>query len=105
MSQFTPVSALTGGVMIGLARGLLLLSSGRIAGISGILGGALAAPARAASWRWAFLAGMLCAGTALARLWPARFSLEGLPGGGTTLLAGLLVGIGSRLGNGCTSGH
>jgi uncharacterized membrane protein YedE/YeeE len=105
MNHFTPISALMGGVIIGLASGLLLLSSGQIAGISGILGGALAPRARAASWRWAFLAGMLVAGAALARLWPARFSLEGLPGWGTTLLAGLLVGIGSRLGNGCTSGH
>jgi uncharacterized protein len=105
MSHFTPWSALLGGVLIGLASGLLLSSSGQIAGISGILGGALARPARGASWRWAFLAGMLLAGVALARLWPARFSLAGLPGWGPTVLAGLLVGAGSRLGSGCTSGH
>lgn len=105
MNHFTPVSALAGGVIIGLASGLLLLSSGQIAGISGILGGTLAPPARAAGWRWAFLLGMLAAGASLARLWPARFSLEGLPGWSATVLAGLLVGIGSRLGNGCTSGH
>jgi|SRR6185436_20353693 len=105
MSHFTPWSALLGGILIGLASGLLLLSSGQIAGISGILAGALTRPARAATWRWAFLAGMLLAGFALARLWPARFSLQGLPSAGGAALAGLLVGVGTRLGSGCTSGH
>jgi len=105
MSHFTPWSALIGGLLIGLASGLLLLSSGQIAGISGILAGALARPARGASWRWSFLAGMLLCGAVLAQLWPARFTLEGLPGWRTAGLAGLLVGAGSRLGSGCTSGH
>jgi uncharacterized protein len=105
MSSFTPWSALFGGTLIGLASGLLLLSSGQIAGISGILGGALARPARGATWRWAFLAGMLCAGAVLAWLWPARFTLSGLPSWGLAAGAGLLVGVGTRLGSGCTSGH
>jgi uncharacterized membrane protein YedE/YeeE len=105
MSHFTPWPSLAGGIVIGVASGLLLLSSGQIAGISGILAGALTRPARGASWRWAFLAGMLLAGLGLARLWPARFSLPGLPSLGLAGLAGLLVGVGTRLGNGCTSGH
>lgn len=105
MTDFTPWSSLLGGVLIGLASGLLLLSSGQIAGISGILGGALARPSQGASWRWAFLAGMLLTGVVLARTWSERFSLAGVPGWGLTVLAGLLVGIGTRLGNGCTSGH
>jgi len=105
MSHFTPWSALLGGILIGFASGLLLLSSGQIAGISGILGGALTRASKGATWRWAFLAGMLVMGLALAQLWPARFSLSGLPSWGSTVLAGLLVGVGTRLGNGCTSGH
>ena len=105
MSDFTPGASLAGGLVIGLASGLLLLSSGQIAGISGILGGAFTRPARGASWRWAFLAGMFLAGLALARVWPERFSLIGLPSMGRAALAGLLVGVGSQLGSGCTSGH
>lgn len=105
MSHFTPWSALLGGMLIGLASGLLLLSSGQIAGISGILGGALTRPAHGSTWRWAFLAGMLLMGALLQQLWPARFSLAGLPSWGVSAFAGLLVGVGTRLGNGCTSGH
>ena len=72
MNDFTSGAGLLGGILIGSASGLLLLSSGQIAGISGILGGALARPSQGASWRWAFLAGMSSSGAVLAWLWGER---------------------------------
>ncbi|MDB5841910.1 MAG: YeeE/YedE [Herminiimonas sp.] len=103
-ANFTPWSSLAGGVLIGLATALFLLVTGRIAGISGIVGG-LFRPAKGdIGWRIAFVAGLVLA--------PAVFSLVApLPvvriDAGSTLLvlAGLLVGLGSRYGSGCTSGH
>ena len=105
MNGFTPVSALAGGAMIGASAALFLLLNGRIAGISGILGGLLAPPSRETGWRAAFVAGLVLAPFASAglsgRLPPvtvgASFPL--------LILAGLLVGFGARLGAGCTSGH
>jgi uncharacterized protein len=105
MHDFTPFSSLFGGILIGLASGLLLLSSGQIAGISGIVGGVLSRPTRAGSWRWSFLSGMLLTALASYALWPARFALTGLPSAAWVALAGLFVGVGSVLSNGCTSGH
>lgn len=105
MAAFDPVSALIGGVLIGLAAVLLLAGSGRIAGISGILGGALERPRGDVAWRWLFLGGLL-AGAALHQ-WLEPAAIEprtGFPGW-ALLVAGLLVGVGTRLGNGCTSGH
>jgi uncharacterized membrane protein YedE/YeeE len=97
--------ALAGGALIGLAAALLLATNGRIAGISGILGGALEPQAGELSWRLAFLGGLLSAGLVAGFLFPARVSLDGAPGLVLVALAGLLVGFGTRLGNGCTSGH
>jgi uncharacterized membrane protein YedE/YeeE len=105
MENFTPVSALLGGILIGLSATLLLLASGRIAGISGILGGLLVPKAGEAGWRLAFLLGLIAAPLLYAAV------AGGLPPitvtSSTALLAagGLLVGFGSRLGSGCTSGH
>jgi uncharacterized membrane protein YedE/YeeE len=105
METFTPLSALVGGAMIGAAAAMLLVLDGRIAGISGIVGG-LMRPARGEIvWRLAFIAGLLLAPLA----WAAAGG--GLPrivvGAPAWLVvaAGLLVGFGSRLGSGCTSGH
>jgi uncharacterized membrane protein YedE/YeeE len=103
-SHFTPAAALAGGILIGLATALLLLANGRVAGISGILGGLLR-PARGdTGWRIAFLLGLSTAPLA----WLAAGSMppaqiDHAPG----LLAagGVLVGIGARFGSGCTSGH
>lgn len=105
ITTFTPYSALAGGVLIGLSAVLLLLASGRIAGISGILGGVLAPRAGDTTWRVAFIVGLLAGPllyTALAGGAPpvALTSLVGL-----LIVAGLVVGYGSRLGSGCTSGH
>ncbi|MDP4006477.1 YeeE/YedE family protein [Methylobacterium sp. NEAU K] len=105
MDNFTPISAVTGGLMIGASAALFLLLNGRIAGISGILGGLLAPPSRGAGWRLAFLAGLVLAPLAYVG---AGFSLPPATVGASFPLlavAGLLVGFGARLGAGCTSGH
>lgn len=104
-SAFTPGAALAGGALIGLAAVLFVLLNGRIAGISGIAGGLLKPMRGDLAWRVAFVAGLLLA--------PAVYDLiaGGLPelhvdaGAGTLVVAGLLVGIGTRYGSGCTSGH
>ena len=103
-NHFTPVQALAGGAMIGLAAAALLLLNGRIAGISGILGGLLRPVKNDIAWRVAFLAGLLLApiGYALVAPLPAAQVDSGTA---TLLIAGLLVGLGTRYGSGCTSGH
>jgi len=103
-TPFTPFTATLGGLLIGCAAVLLLLVNGRIAGISGILGGALSPRSEDRSWRMAFLLGLPIGALAVAAL---RGGLEiqvstSLP---TLIAAGLLVGFGTRLGGGCTSGH
>ena len=105
MTEFTPVSALVGGAFIGLAAVVLMALNGRIAGISGIAGGLLVNRGGDRAWRWLFIAGLL-GGVALHELLrPDAFALrEGFP---PLLLiaAGVIVGIGTRMGSGCTSGH
>lgn len=101
----TALGALQGGALIGLSTALLLLLNGKIAGISGIVG-ALLGPTRGdTAWRLFFLAGLVGGGAAMWFLSPGSFQLENLPSGSTAAAAGLLVGFGTRLGNGCTSGH
>jgi uncharacterized membrane protein YedE/YeeE len=103
-NAFTPWSALAGGALIGLAAAMYALLNGRIAGISGILGGVLDPTAGDRPWRVAFVTGLIAA--PLAFLLVARPALPQIAtGDGALILAGLLVGIGSRLGSGCTSGH
>jgi len=100
----TPWTAALGGVLIGLAASLLVLFCGRIAGISGIVGGLLRPQRGDLGWRIAFVLGLLAAPAAysLFRALPAAHVEAGTP---ALLLAGLLVGFGTRLGSGCTSGH
>jgi hypothetical protein len=105
-AAFTPISALIGGLMIGAAASLMWLALGRIAGISGILGRALQGSDGAERiWRTLFLIG-LPAGAALAVLagWAASPSAPPTQLG-LAIIGGLLVGFGTRLGSGCTSGH
>lgn len=99
------LKGLIGGVLIGGAAILLLLADGKIAGISGMVGGLFRARARWEGWRIAFLSGLL-AGGALAPLagWTVFVPLSGQTVG-TLLAAGLLVGFGTQIGSGCTSGH
>lgn len=105
MAEFDWIPALAGGALIGLAATLLLGGIGRIAGISGIVGGVLERPRGDSAWRWLFLAALL-AGAALHRYIDA---VSVTPRSGYPVLAllaaGLLVGLGTRLGSGCTSGH
>ncbi len=103
MEHFTPVPAAIGGALIGLSAAILWVMKGRIAGISGIVGGLAGWPTDF-GWRIAFLIGLL-AGPFLAIAvlgWPAVTSQAGPF---TLIVAGLLVGVGTRLGGGCTSGH
>ena len=102
------LAPLLGGALIGLSASLLLLSHGRIAGISGVVGSLLMPVRGDVSWRLQFSAGLLAGGLLLAWLLPQAFSAPApLSLGGAAMLAGagLMVGVGSRLGNGCTSGH
>ena len=102
--HFTPWTALAGGMLIGLAAALLILFNGRIAGISGILGGLLRPRSGDLGWRIAFLAGLV--GTPLLYpMWQALPPVQIDAGTPVLLVAGLLVGVGVRYGAGCTSGH
>ncbi len=103
MTDFTPFQSLAGGLLIGAAAALLLLANGRVAGISGIAGGALGATAGDRLWRALFLAG-LPLGAALGSI---AFDGIDAPQASPVLLVagGLLVGYGTQLGSGCTSGH
>ncbi len=102
--HFTPWTALAGGMLIGLAAALLILFNGRIAGISGILGGLLRPRRGDVGWRIAFLAGLV-ATPLLYRLWQALPAVQIDAGTPALIVAGLLVGVGVRYGAGCTSGH
>jgi uncharacterized membrane protein YedE/YeeE len=105
MASFDPISALLGGALIGLASVLLMMLTGRIAGISGILGGCLMLAAGDKVWRFTFIVGLILA--------PVTSGLLGYPlptpdmpaSWVVIAIAGLLVGFGVRLGGGCTSGH
>ncbi len=97
--------ALAGGALIGVASAGLLAGNGRIAGISGITGGALRPRPGDLAWRLWFLAGLVGGGFLLARLAPSLFPAAVTPSAPWLLVAGLLVGVGTRLGGGCTSGH
>jgi len=103
-SAFTPWSALAGGLLIGLSAALFILLNGRIAGISGILGGLLAPKDGDVVWRLAFIGGLLIAPIvwALVAVLPRIQIDAGYP---LLIVAGLVVGISTRYGAGCTSGH
>jgi uncharacterized membrane protein YedE/YeeE len=97
--------AVSGGVLIGLAAGLLLLGAGRIAGVSGIVGGILRPSPGDTAWRVAFVSGLIAGGLGLRIVAPEVFAgprPSSLP---LLVTAGLLVGLGARIGGGCTSGH
>ena len=94
-----------GGVLIGLSASAMLLFNGRIAGISGIVGGVLRLPRNDLDWRIAFVMGLLAGGITLFLLDPGFFSTDLVRSPAAIVVAGLLVGVGVRLGSGCTSGH
>jgi len=107
LAHFTPWASLAGGVLIGLAAALFILFNGRVLGISGIVGGLLRPRAGDLGWRIALLAGLFAAPLVYRALAPAGFISAPRIEAGTALLvlAGLLVGLGTRYGAGCTSGH
>ena len=103
-THFTPWSSLAGGLLIGLATALLLLLSWRIAGISGIVGGLLRPGKGDVAWRVAFVLGLFAAPLVFVLAMPLpRVTIDASTI--TLIIAGLLVGVGTRYGSGCTSGH
>ena len=106
-AHFTPWSSLTGGIVLGIASALFILINGRILGISGILGGLLPPKVGDTTWRIAFLLGMFAAPTVFHAVVPAEYitapRIEATEW--MIVVAGLLVGVGTRYASGCTSGH
>lgn len=103
-THFTPWASLTGGVLIGLSAVMLAAFNGRIAGISGIVGGLMARHPGPMAWRLAFIGGLLLAPWLwrVGMPWPDSTPVSSW---GLLIVAGLLVGVGTRYGSGCTSGH
>ena len=105
MENFTPISGLVGGLLIGLAAALLLLLNGRISGISGIVGGLLAPKSSDAGWRVVFVVGLLLGAFIYMLATGGAIPVTMQASVPVLVAAGLLVGFGTRLGSGCTSGH
>lgn len=105
MHNFTPIPSLIGGLLIGLAASFMLLSHGKVAGISGLYGGLFRRGTSDRSFRLSFVLGLVFTGVALRWLLPHAFVSSGTPKVPLALVAGALVGFGTQLGNGCTSGH
>jgi uncharacterized membrane protein YedE/YeeE len=105
MENFTPLSATLGGVLIGLAAAMMLLFHGRITGVSGVLGGLLAPKPGELGWQLTFTAGLLVGGLALGFALPDGFAVDVIRSPAAIVSAGVIVGFGTRLGSGCTSGH
>ncbi len=105
-THFTPWTSLAGGLLLGLAAALFVLLNGRILGISGILGGLLWPRRGEVGWRLFFLAGLLAAPATWALMAPGALPVPRIEASTLTVaVAGLLVGLGTRYGSGCTSGH
>jgi uncharacterized protein len=105
VGDFTPISGLTGGLLIGLAVALTLLLNGRIAGISGIVGGLVNPKAGDTGWRVAFVIGLPLGALGYILVVGGATPVEVLASPPAILIGGLLVGFGTRMGSGCTSGH
>lgn len=103
--EFAPVLSTLGGALIGVSASAMLLLEGRVAGISGIVGGLFTPKAGDIGWRLAFVAGLVLAGIGGMLLAPDSLAVEVQRAPWMLVVAGLLVGVGTRLGNGCTSGH
>jgi uncharacterized membrane protein YedE/YeeE len=105
MHNFTPVASLFGGILIGLSASAMLLLTGKITGISGVFAGVLRPAKGDTLWKACFVAGLLAGGLVLRLFLPRAFDFGVVRSWDVLAPAGLLVGFGTRLGNGCTSGH
>jgi len=105
VGDFTPISGLIGGILIGLAVALMLLLNGRIAGVSGIVGGLVNPKAGDTGWRAAFVIGLPLGALAYILVAGGPAPVDVLASPPAILIGGLLVGFGTRMGSGCTSGH
>ena len=105
MTNFEALMPLTGGILIGIAASMMLLFSGRIAGVSGIFGGMLFQQGKERAWRLSFITGLIAGGILLYTINAEFFENSSGRGLLAVNIAGLLVGIGTRIGGGCTSGH
>ena len=105
MTDFEVLMPLTGGILIGIAASMMLLFSGRIAGVSGIFGGMLFQQGKERAWRLSFITGLIAGGILLYTINTEYFENSSGRGLVAVNIAGLLVGIGTRIGGGCTSGH
>ena len=105
MTDFEVIMPLTGGILIGIAASMMLLVSGRIAGVSGIFGGMLFQQGKERAWRLYFITGLIAGGIILYTINTEFFENSSGRGLLAVNIAGLLVGIGTRIGGGCTSGH
>ena len=105
MTDFEVLMPLTGGILIGIAASMMFLFSGRIAGISGIFGGMLFQQGKERAWRLSFVVGLIAGGILLYTINAEFFENSSGRGILAVNIAGLLVGIGTRIGGGCTSGH
>ena len=105
MENFTPIPATIGGALIGLSASIFLLSNGKIAGISSIVGKLLAKPSKQSLEKFLFLFGLLFGGVLLGFIYPQAFDVKIERSIPLLTVAGLLVGVGTRVGSGCTSGH
>jgi uncharacterized membrane protein YedE/YeeE len=104
MTSFTPIASLLGGALIGTSATAMLMLDGKVAGISGILGGLVRPKGGDVAWRALFAVGLLMGGFAMAELRPSSFDVAS-HSLFVVAVAGLLVGVGTALSNGCTSGH
>ena len=102
---FTPLEAALGGALIGISASIILLFQGKVAGISGILGGLFRWPVSEIQYRSLFLGGLLLGGIIVALLFPHAYDIQLERSTSSIVVAGLMVGFGTQLGSGCTSGH
>ena len=105
MTEFEILMPLTGGIIIGIAASMMLLFNGKVAGVSGIFGGMLFQQGKERAWQLSFIAGLIAGGILLFIIHAEFFENSSGRGLLTATIAGLLVGIGTRVGGGCTSGH